>query len=145
MRSIAAWFAALLIGAVAAPILAEPVAGSDRMLCTAQQVSYCAPFEECRSGSPVDWNLPDFIVVDVAAKMLSTTAANERPRASAFPHLKRENGVLYLQGMENGRAFTIVIVDESGDMSATISTPAANISVYGVCTPLPVSSPKTGP
>jgi hypothetical protein len=76
------------------PILAEPVAGSDSMLCTAQQISVCAPFEECRSGLPVEWNLPDFVVVDVAAKTLSTTAANQRPRASTIPHLQRDQGVL---------------------------------------------------
>jgi hypothetical protein len=139
------FFVAVALLARSGPTFAEPVAGSDRMLCTAQQVSVCAPFEECRSGSPVDWNLPDFVVVDVAAKMLSTTPSNERPRASAIPHLQREQGVLYLQGMENGRAFTIVIVEESGDMSATVSTPNANISVYGACTPLPAEPPKNSP
>jgi hypothetical protein len=138
-------FIAIAVWGAAGAIYAEPVAGRDRMLCTAQQVSFCAPFEECRSGSPVDWNLPDFVVVDVAAKMLSTTASNEKPRASAIPHLQRDQGALYLQGMENGRAFTIMIVEESGDMSATVSTPNANISIYGVCTPLPVASPKSGP
>jgi hypothetical protein len=122
----------------------EKVTGSDRMLCTAQQVSVCAPFEECRSGSAVDWNLPDFLVVDVAAKTLSTTATNERPRASTIPHFQRDEGVLYLQGVESGRAFSIVIVEETGDMSASLSTPNANISVYGACTALPVVSPPTG-
>jgi hypothetical protein len=40
------------------------VSDSDRILCTAQRVALCPPFDECRTGTPVDWNLRDFVVVD---------------------------------------------------------------------------------
>jgi hypothetical protein len=124
-----------------APVAAERVSGADRLLCAAQQVTVCTPFAECSTGPSVDVDLPDFVVVDIAAKTLSTTAANERPRASPVRYLEREDGHIFLQGLENQRAFSIVVVEETGELSAAVSTTDLNISVYGVCTPLPAEKP----
>lgn len=114
------------------------------MLCTVQQVTVCAPFAECSMESPLDWSLPDFIVVDLAAKSLSTTGATERPRASPISHLLRLEGHLFLQGVENKRAFSIVIAEETGELSAAVSTPDVNVSIYGICTPLPIQGLSGG-
>lgn len=138
---------AVVVGAglcVLAPASAESVSGAERMLCTVQEVAVCPPQAECAAGSPLDWNVPDFIVVDVAAKRLSTTASNERPRATTASHLERDQGVLFLQGVENSRAYSIVIDEATGELSAAVSAPAANISVYGVCTSLPITPPASG-
>lgn len=121
---------------------AENIAGANQMVCTAQHISFCPPFDACQAGSPVDWNVPDFLVVDVAAKTLSTTGSAEKPRATSMQHVSREEDVLYLQGVENQRAYSIVIVEATGELAAAVSTPAANISIYGICTPLPVAAPS---
>jgi hypothetical protein len=121
---------------------AEDVSGRDRMLCTVQQVNQCAPFVECDTASPLDWGVPDFVVIDVAAKTLSTTASSERPRRSPVRHLERQDGQVFLQGVENGRAFTIVVVEATGELSAAVSKADLNLSIYGVCTPLPVEPPR---
>jgi hypothetical protein len=121
------------------PTAAENVGGANQMVCTAQHISFCPPFDACQAGSPVDWNVPDFLVVDVAAKTLSTTGSAEQPRATSMQHVSRDEGVLYLQGVENKRAYSIAIVEATGELAAAVSTPAANISIYGICTPLPVT------
>jgi hypothetical protein len=121
---------------------AENIAGANQMVCTAQHISFCPPFDTCQAGSPVDWNVPDFLVVDVAAKTLSTTGSAEEPRATTMQHVSRDEGSLYLQGVENQRAYSIVIVEATGELAAAVSTPAANISIYGICTPLPVAAPS---
>jgi hypothetical protein len=145
LRSPAAMILAAATALIATgPAAAEGVGGIDRMLCTVQQVSICAPFADCMPGSPLDWDLPDFVVIDVAAKTLSTTAASERPRASAVRHLERDHGHLFLQGVENKRAFSIVIVEETGELSAAVSMADLNLSIYGVCTPMPVERPAGG-
>lgn len=131
--------------AAAGPAAAESVSGIDRMLCATQQVTLCAPFAECEAVSPLDWEVPTFVVVDVAARMLSTTTgAPGRPRLTPVRHLERIEGELFLQGVENKRAFSIIVVEETGEMTAVISTADLNLSINGVCTPLPVEKPGGG-
>jgi hypothetical protein len=130
--------------AAAGPAAAESVSGIDRMLCAAQQVTLCAPFAECEAAAPLDWEVPTFVVVDLATKMLSTTGAAGRPRLSPVRYLERIEGELFLQGVENKRAFSVIVVEETGEMTAVISTADLNLLINGVCTPLPVEKPSGG-
>ena len=50
--------------------------------------------------------------------------------------LRRENGVIVIQGMELGRAFSIVVSENLGSMSASIAAEDLTVSVFGACTPL---------
>jgi hypothetical protein len=120
------------------------VTGADRILCVPQEIAFCPPGDECVEGAPADWNVPDFLILDVPAKRLSTTGAVERPRATTVGRLERADGMIVLQGVENQRAYSIQIHEESGELSAAVSTPAANISIYGVCTAVPVEPPAGG-
>jgi hypothetical protein len=49
---------------------------------------------------------------------------------------KRENGKLILQGIEDGRGWSLVIVEETGKMSATIAGDQVGFVVFGNCTTL---------
>jgi hypothetical protein len=46
---------------------ADDLTGSSSFLCTAQSANVCAADGECVSGAPWRWNIPQFIVVDLAA------------------------------------------------------------------------------
>jgi hypothetical protein len=80
-----------------------------------------------------DVNIPQFIKVDVKTKMLS--AAEEGGTKAAIKHLEHTNGRMILHGDQEGRGWTMVISEETGKMSATISEDQVGFIVFGACTP----------
>jgi hypothetical protein len=115
---------------------ADDLTGSNRILCTAVQVTACTENGDCVVDLPWNLNVPQFIEVDIKAKRLATTKASGENRATPIETLRRENGVLVMQGFEKGRAFSIVIVEETGAMSAAVASEGKSVGVFGACTPI---------
>jgi hypothetical protein len=124
--------AALLAG----PALADDLRGSDRFLCTAVQATVCVMGGDCEVGSPWDYNIPQFIEVDLEAKKLSTTKSSGEGRSTPIRSIEREGGTIFLQGMEGGRAFSFVIAEETGMVSVGVARDGVTVGVFGACTPL---------
>ena len=51
--------------------------------------------------------------------------------------LSREDGLIVLQGIEAGRAFSFVIDEESGMVSVAVARDGLTVSIFGACTPMP--------
>jgi len=122
---------------------ADDVRSADNLLCTAVQVTQCFPDGECVISPPWELNVPQFIEVDLAQRTLRTTRASGQNRTSPIKNLERSGGLVVIQGFENGRAFSFVIVEESGMASMAVAAEDLAVSVFGACTPLsgPGSSP----
>jgi hypothetical protein len=135
---IAVAFAAAFLGA-GLPAGADDLTAVDRILCTAVQVTVCDEAGECFIDLPWNVNVPQFIEVDLAAKRLSTTKASGENRVTPIEHVRRENGTIVLQGYERGRAFSFVIVEETGAASVAVAAQDRAVVVFGACTPLPAS------
>lgn len=116
---------------------AEDLTGAERFLCAGLQATHCDTTGACESGMPWDWNMPQFVVIDLEAKVVSTTRAVERFRRTPIRTLERSEGEIYLQGVENARAFSFVIDEASGVASIAIAADGHTISVFGACTPIP--------
>jgi hypothetical protein len=126
----------LLVAALTAgPAMADDLTGVDQFLCTAVEASVCDVDGECVVGAPWKWNIPQFIEIDLAGKMLGTTKASAENRVTPILHLSREEGVIYLQGVEGGRAFSFVIVEESGMATVAVAREGITVGVFGYCTP----------
>lgn len=80
-------------------------------------------------------NIPDFIEVDLTAKVLKTTPASGENRKTPILHLEREAGIIYIQGVERERAFSIVITEKSGSLTAAVAREDDVVTVFGACTP----------
>ena len=65
-----------------------------------------------------------------------TTQASGLNRATAILHLQREGGQILLQGYENGRAFSFVIGEKTGLLSAAVAAEGLTVGVFGACTPI---------
>jgi len=115
---------------------AENLTGADRILCAGVQATYCDTSGACEVGMPWQWNMPEFVEIDFEAKTVSTTQAVERMRQTPIRTLERGNGEIYLQGVENARAFSFVIDEASGVASVAIATDGMTISVFAACTPV---------
>jgi hypothetical protein len=123
--------AGLLIGS---SVAADNLTGADRLLCTTGQIVACVEGDECYKILASEVNLPEFFIVDIKNKMLSTTKASERNRTTAIQTLNRADGRIYLQGIDLGRAFSFVIDEESGHVTVAVSRDGVTVTVFGHCT-----------
>lgn len=115
---------------------ADDLTGSNRILCTAVQVTACKDSGDCVVDLPWNLNVPQFIEVDLKTRKLSTTKASGENRATPIDTLRRDNGAIILQGFEKGRAFSIVIMEQTGAMSAAVAAEGKAVGVFGACTPI---------
>ena len=116
--------------------IADNVSGTDRVLCTAVQATVCDSTGVCEIGNPWLWNFPQFVEIDLVAKTLRTTKASGENRMTPIQNLQRADGLIFLQGVEAGRAFSFVIQEETGHLSAAVARKEITVSVFGACTPL---------
>ena len=128
--------AAILLAGAAA--FAEDLSGKDRFVCAGVEAVVCTTDGTCDEGPAWEWQIPQFVVVDLDDKELATTIAGGENRKSPILNQVREDGQIVLQGVENNRAFSIVIYEADGLASIAIALDGLTISVFGACTPLPV-------
>ncbi len=130
----AAMVLTLLIASTAVP--ADDLTGAKVFLCTTATASQCSADGECTGGPAWNLNIPQFIEVDLAKKTLSTTKASGENRTTPIKNLEREDGLIILQGAENGRAFSWVIIEETGMATVSVAIDGQGIVVFGACTPM---------
>lgn len=109
------------------PAWADDLTGADRYLCA------------CASGSPDELDIPQFIEVDMVQKRVNTTKASKLNRTSPIDNLKRVDGKIVLQGLENQRAYSFLIDESTGSMSAAVAHDGCTVTAFGTCTPLPAA------
>src|SRR6185369_12754878 len=127
---------ALLVFLPGSAVLGDDLTGANKLLCTAVQATSCRDDGDCVTDVPWKFNVPQFIEIDLAAKRLSTTKASDENRESPINSLTRADGLLVLQGLEEGRAFSFVINETTGRISATVARDGITVSVFGACTPV---------
>ena len=114
---------------------ADNVSGANRLLCSSVQATVCDSTGTCEIGAPWLWNIPQFVVIDLDAKTLGTTKASGENRITPIATLQRVDGLIVLQGVEAGRAFSFVIQEETGQVSVAVAREEITVSVFGACTP----------
>jgi hypothetical protein len=114
--------------------LADNLEGADRLLCAPEHIMICVEEADCYPAHASELGVPDFIVVDLKNKKLQTTKASEQTRTTAFSTVSRNAGKIYLQGIENGRAYSFVIDEATGSMTVAVSRDGVAVSAFGACT-----------
>ena len=109
---------------------AAPLDGSVPMLCALNSVVECARRGNCERSTPEDAQVPDFVLIDVGKRLLSTVDGG---RTSPVAGVQRANGRLMLQGMQNERVWGAVINEQTGQMSATVGEDDGAIVISGAC------------
>lgn len=134
---------AALVGSLAsaaAPLAADGLEGRDAFLCAVLEVSRCVPEEGCARVALGDLNIPDFVEIDLAAKLLRTTAASGENRTTPILGITRQERTIILQGVEKGRAWSFVLDEESGELTAAVARVGFSVTAFASCTPLPAAS-----
>jgi hypothetical protein len=124
---------------------ADDLTGTSRFLCVPVQAALCIEDGECAVELPWNVNIPQFIEVDLEMKRLATTKASGENRETAIEHLRRADGTIVFHGFEMGRAFSWVIDERSGRVTAAIATDGIAVSVFGACTPLDEEGKESTP
>ncbi|MDJ0939212.1 MAG: hypothetical protein QNJ00_05575 [Woeseiaceae bacterium] len=131
MKRLFACLAGLLVTSAA---FAEDITDVDRILCAAGQAQICLETGDCYAATPYELSIPDFIIIDTKKKTVSTTEASGASRSSPFSAVTRKEGLLHLQGIEDERAFSFVIDELTGRLTAAIARDGLSVTVFGACT-----------
>lgn len=131
------WFVAALLAA-ATPAIADDLTGANRFLCSVVTVGRC-DIDGCMDDTPDGALVPQFVIIDLGTKLLSTTPASGQNRTTPIESLRREKGLVVLQGLENGRAFSFVIAEKTGSASVAIAREELVLAVSAMCTPMPAA------
>ena len=123
---------AVAVLAAAAVATAGDFDGSVPLLCATSLAVECGPDYECYNSQPEISGIPSFIEINVKKKRLR----GERDGAeeiSKIERVSREDGQLMLQGIDHHRAWSIVVVEETGRLSASVSDGRAGFVLFGTC------------
>jgi len=116
----------LLVGSV----YAGDYDGSKILICAPANTLSCEPATGCTRGEAVDVNLPRFIKIDVNSKTVSAVGGE---RSTEILHVGHDDEELILQGSENGRGWSAVISEATGDMTITSAGQNRAFVVFGAC------------
>ena len=125
---------ALACMALASPaVAAGKYDGSKPMLCAISAMSECTADGNCERSVPqAGNNLPTFVRVDVKGKLLTD---NDRSgRKSEIKASSVVGGQLMLQGVEEGKAWSMVIASEGGTFGASVVEDDGLFALFGNCT-----------
>jgi hypothetical protein len=122
--------AVVLVGAPGTSTAAGKYDGSAPLLCVPTLVAECRVEGDCRRVTPDSVNLPPFFKVDVRGQKVHS---EESGRASPFTTVERLGGNMILLGSQAGRGWSMTISEETGKMSAAISSGGEGWVVFGTC------------
>jgi len=124
-------FATLIACSVAQ---ADDVTDANKILCSTSAIMLCVEDGECFPISVLDTDTPQFLIIDIKKKTVSTTKVSGEKRESKVANLSRVGGRIFLQGIENNGAYSLLIEEESGRFSAAIARDGITHTVFGACT-----------
>jgi len=116
---------------------ADDFDGSKALTCASIYSAECnAGDQTCITGAPWMINFPVFIELDFEAKVASTTRLHENTRKSPISNVtKLKEGHTAIQGIEANYAWSMLIAEETGSMSLTISGEDTGYIIFGACHP----------
>ena len=138
--------AASTIALTSASANAADFDGSKTMLCALSEAAECSRGKGCASETVDSINLPS--LVEVNAKQNTITSKDPtRPVTEADPEnnlpatgkatIKRQesmSGLLVLQGVDNGRAWSMAINQDTGRMTVSATSDGTGFVIQGACT-----------
>jgi hypothetical protein len=129
------WAVLMVAGALTpGTTVAAEFDGSVPMLCAVLDVIECDRGGGCESLDGADIGLPPFLRVDVGGKALEATDGSGRKTPIHSSTLVKEQERLLLLGDEQGRAWSVVIAQKTGAMTAAIVDHDGGFLVSGACT-----------
>jgi hypothetical protein len=116
-----------------AALAEENLSGADKLLCAPVKGSECRR-DGCSTAPAWDMNIPQFVEIDLDGKSIKTTSASDENLTTKIDSVKRDGGLIVLQGYEEGRAFSMVITESSGFATMGVTVDDGGVVVFASCT-----------
>ena len=114
--------------------------GSRPLICCATKVFECLELEGCREVTPEQVNLPRFMDVDFANRVITSTEEGAEKRKTVVERLERIDGKVIIEGAEDGYegtrdglGWSMAISEENGKLVLTGSGDGVGFVVFGAC------------
>lgn len=127
------------ISAVAHAAAAASYDGSVPLLCAPAIVLECRTDGTCEGTTPAAADFPAFVTVNPKGKKISSLDESRTSPIKVFDHLSDR---VILHGGQGTRAWTMVVSEATGQMSATASDADHTFVIFGACTLFPQGSGK---
>lgn len=101
------------------------------LICAAVDAVDCSAFDQCQRVTPQMVNLPRFIRIDLQNKELSGDG-----RKTPIEHVTHVEHQVIMQGVRGGRAWSMSLSTQTGDLTGTVTDDGFGFVVFGVCTSL---------
>jgi hypothetical protein len=131
MKRFSIVLAVLLISTAA---IGDDVTDSERLLCSSSRIIACFEEGDCAELIAEEIGVPQFVVIDTKAGTVATTKASRANRSTPIGKVNRADGLMFFQGIEEGRAFSFVVHEQSGHLTVAVSRDGLSVSVFGSCT-----------
>jgi hypothetical protein len=115
--------------------LAGDFDGSKPLLCAVIETFDCGPGGECQRGTAESIDIPQFLKISFKEKTISSTPESGQVRTTKIQNMERIDGKLILQGVQNGKAWSMLISETTGKVTLSASDDQAGFLVFGACTP----------
>ena len=123
------------IGFACFPAIAGDFDGSVPLICATIESFECGEGADCQRGSAQSINLPQFLKINFKEKMITGTLEGGEVRTAKFKNKELLDGKLILQGVQNGKPWSILISEANGKMTLTAADEQGGFIVFGACTP----------
>jgi hypothetical protein len=128
-----------VLGWLALPISAAatgPFDGSKPLVCAVTDADQCEEEGACLDGDADDLHAAELVRVDVKGKTIQILDDGREGEKTAIQHVERQEGRLFLQGVEAGRGWTMLLSEETGDTTLVVADDGVAFVLYGACTTL---------
>jgi hypothetical protein len=130
------WMLGVTTTLMAGSALADALGSGNEFLCYGLTATVCTiEAGQCETREPWELDLPDFVRLDLRGRVIKSTAAALEQRETSIARMEREDGLIFLQGSQNGRAFSWVISETTGEGTMMINSQDTGVTVFTVCTP----------
>jgi hypothetical protein len=107
--------------------------GSNPLICALKDNFECGP-DGCERVTSEAINLPQFLRLNFKEKQITTIREGVQVRTTKMERVESQGNNLFLQGVENNLAWSLVIDQTAGKMVMTIAGDQAGFVVFGACT-----------
>ena len=107
--------------------------GSKSLICALKDDFECSP-DGCERVTSEAINLPQFLRLNFKEKQITTVREGVQVRTTKMERVESPGNNLFLQGVENNLAWSLVIDQTAGKMVMTIAGDQVGFVVFGACT-----------
>jgi hypothetical protein len=109
--------------------------GSKNLLFATIQIFECEANAKCEQVTPEEINFAQFLKINFNKKEITGTRKNGEMITSKIVDVVSNEGMLMLQGVEHGRAWSMAIKQATGNATVTVAGEQEGFIVFGACIP----------